>query len=119
MAFSDGAINAIDRRKAATLLLLENWAGNLEGQTKTGVPWKDQTGHARQGLRGGVDQAGDELILFLAHSVEYGIWLELAGKKKSQRKALWNQPGPYAIISPTLEANLPQIKQTILDLWEG
>ena len=115
MAFSDGPINAIDRRKATTRFLLENWAGSLEGQTKTGAPWRDQTSHARQGLRGGVEQDGDTLILFLAHSVEYGIWLEIACKKKEKRGT--DDPGPYAIIIPTLEKNLPQIKQSILDLW--
>ena len=119
MAFSDGPIDAIERRKAATHALLINWAGQLEGQAKTGAPWRDRTSHARQGLRGGVERDGDLLILFLAHSVEYGIWLELACKKKEMRQATWNQPGPYAIIIPTLEANLPQIKQSILDLWEG
>jgi hypothetical protein len=117
MAFSDGPINAIERKIAGTHMLLKNLAGHMEGDAKDNIPWKPRFGHAQEGLHAGVEKSGSELILYLAHGVEYGIWLELACKKKEDRQTTWNQPGPYAIINPTIEKYLPQIKQSILDWW--
>jgi hypothetical protein len=115
MAFSDGAIQAIDRKKAATYLLLQNLGGQMEAEAKQNVPWKDRTTHARQGLKSDVDKNDSELILYLAYSVEYGIWLELACKTKEKRGT--DDPGPYAIVIPSIEKYLPQIKQSVRDLW--
>lgn len=94
------------RRTAAIYALLDNWGKQLEGQAKTKAPWTDRTGHARQGLHGGVFQEGPDLVLFLSHSVEYGIWLELA------------HAGRYAVLKPTMEVNYPQIVATVKKLWE-
>lgn len=45
--------------------------------------WTDRTGHARQGLKGGflwrnIQQA----IIYIAHRVDYGVFLELAHEKR-------------------------------------
>lgn len=58
---------------------------------KENAPWQDRTGAARAGLGVEVDIEGDEVVISLFHSVDYGIWLETI------------QSGEYAIIMPTLE----------------
>jgi hypothetical protein len=55
------------------------------------APWEDRTGDARAGIEGSVDIEGDEVVLSLYHTVDYGKWLELM------------QNGRFATIMPTLE----------------
>jgi len=105
MAFGDSAIEYTERKIAGLYALLDNWAGQLEGYAKEHAPWTDRTGHARQGLHAGVEEQGDELILYLSHGVEYGIWLETA------------HGANYAIVRPTFDAHLARIKATVLDYW--
>lgn len=64
---------------------------------QSNAPWADRTGQARAGLIASVYNEGGEIVLELAHSVEYGQWLELI------------QDGRFAIIMPTLEALGPEI----------
>lgn len=71
--------------------ILEGWAGVLESYAQDNAPWADRTGAARAGLRAEVLRSGDAVELVLAHTVEYGIWLETI------------QGGAYAIIMPTIE----------------
>ena len=107
MALGDQTREYLERKKAGFYALLQNWAGQLEGYAKTHAPWTDRTGHARQSLHGGVESAGDELVLYLSHGVEYGKWLETA------------HGGNYAIVRPTVDAHLSRIKQTVKDYWSG
>ena len=69
----------------------------VELYARMNAPWSDQTGAARAGLTASVYQDGGEIVLELAHSVDYGIWLELI------------QDGAFAVIMPTLEALGPKI----------
>lgn len=59
---------------------------------KINAPWTDQTANARSGLHAKASSinGGESFELLLAHSVPYGIWLEVR----------WS--GKYAIIMPTL-----------------
>lgn len=66
----------IDRKKAGTLTLLQDWAGTLEGHAKMGASWRDQTAHARQSLHAGAERSGDKFTLYLSHGMEYGVYLE-------------------------------------------
>lgn len=74
-------------------------AGKSEVQAyaQANAPWADRTGAARNGLVASVYEEGGQIILELAHSVDYGVWLELI------------QDGAFAIIMPTLEALGPKI----------
>lgn len=63
----------------------------VEQEAKASAPWADRTGAARAGLYTDVYQEGNEVVLELGHSVDYGQWLELI------------KDGQYAIILPTLE----------------
>ncbi|HHY95087.1 MAG TPA: HK97 gp10 family phage protein [Firmicutes bacterium] len=94
-----------ERRRAAVVALAQDWAGELEARAKKNAPWKDRTGNARNGLTGGVLLGRNEVKITLAHSVSYGVFLELA------------RDGRYAILKPTLDAAVPEIYRTYERMW--
>ncbi|MDD5551196.1 MAG: hypothetical protein PHS34_08055 [Candidatus Omnitrophica bacterium] len=62
-----------------------NTASNMQNYARTHRRWKDQTGNARAGLHGGSFwQNPFVLLIYIAHAVEYGIYLELAHDRKNQ-----------------------------------
>lgn len=69
----------------------------VESYAQANAPWSDITGRARQGLTADITVEGGEVVLTLAHSMDYGLWLEVI------------QQGRFAIIMPTLEALGPEI----------
>ena len=73
------------------------FAERLQQYARENAPWEDRTTDARQGLTASVDQSDDNIELTLAHTVDYGIWLEIR----------WG--GRYAIIIPTIEQLGPDI----------
>lgn len=95
-----------ERRRAAVVALAQDWAGELEGRAKQDAPWTDRTGNARSGLRGETVVSRNQVKIALAHSVEYGVYLELAND------------GRYAILKPTLDAAVPEIYLAYKRLWE-
>ena len=95
-----------DRRRGAIIALAQDWAGTLEAKAKEDRPWTDRTSNARTGLFGAVEVKGQQVLIRLGHSVEYGVFLELA------------QDGKYAILKPTLDAAVPDIYATYKRLWE-
>jgi hypothetical protein len=127
-------LDVIERKKAGTLALLQNWAGTMEGYAKQKASWRDRTSHARQGLHSGVEQSGDQLTLYLSHGVEYGELLEKGTpphiiKPKNKKALFWpgathpvklvRHPGTrsYAIVGPTMDAHISRIKRSVLDWW--
>lgn len=44
---------------------------------KQNAPWTDRTGAARSGLHTLVTLGGDQHVILYAHTVHYGIWLEV------------------------------------------
>lgn len=68
---------------------------------KEQAPWFDRTGDAREGLDVDVDSPGDQIVLTMFHTVDYGEWLETI------------QNGRYSVIMPTLELFGPEIKRRI------
>lgn len=95
-----------DRQRAAVITLANNWAGQLEGRAKTTAPWTDRTGNARNGLFGGVEVKGTEVFIRLGHSMEYGIFLELAND------------GRFAVLKPIIDQAVPEIYDSYKRLWE-
>lgn len=71
---------------------MEQGRGEVEAYAQSNAPWSDITGAARSGLVATLELDGGEVVIDLAHSVDYGQWLELI------------QNGRFAIIMPTLEA---------------
>lgn len=51
---------------------------------KQNAPWTDRTGAARSGLIAIANNHGSDHELFLAYSVYYGIWLEIANSGRYQ-----------------------------------
>lgn len=80
---------------------LEKEAPNLVSAAQADAPWEDRTGDARDGLHTEVVREGDSVSIYLAHSVEYGQWLETI------------QNGNFAVIMPTLERLAPGIFRNV------
>jgi len=62
----------------------------LEDQARKDAPWTDRTGDARKRLNSYTEPRPNAVRIYLAHGVDYGVWLELAMQKR------------YAIIAPTI-----------------
>lgn len=135
MALGDQTKERLARKKAGFLALLKNWAGVLETYAKTNRPWTDRTAHARQGLNADAEDIdGKNYVLYLAHGVEYGVFLEEGTKpheiRPRNKKALYwpgashpvkrvKHPGsrPYAIIIPTIDYHINRIRESIVEYW--
>lgn len=73
-------------------------APKVQSYARANAKWQDQTGNARQGLMANYSRPGGESHqITLAHSVPYGIWLEVR----------W--AGKYAIIGPTIRVESVRI----------
>ena len=92
-----------NRFNAALEIYGQTAASYLQSEAQTNRPWTDRTNRARLGLTGSEELKPDELDIVLAHTVDYGLWLELAHEKN------------YAIVEPTVQAN----RQKIVDGLEG
>lgn len=134
MSFGDKALNYIERKKAGMIALMQNLAGHAEGHMKEHASWADRTGNARSGLHAGVEVGRNRYTLFLAHGVDYGVFLELGTpphliKPKNKKALFWEgaahpvkqviHPGSksYAIIGPTAEIYKDKVRDTVLDWW--
>lgn len=96
----------INRKIAANLALASNWAAKLEGYMKSKAPWKDRTGNARAGLFARAERDGNDIVIRLAHTMDYGVYLELAHGRK------------YAILEPTARIHARDIVESYRKLWE-
>lgn len=109
MALCDGARDRVARRIAATIILVQNRAGEEEAFMKDHAPWQDRTGNARNGLKGQcfVEQEPDQttITLQLAHGMAYGVFLEKCNA------------GRYAIVDPTARRVGPELSRDVRELW--
>lgn len=90
---AQGVGNYADRLLNAVYDLAQFFAARIESYAKANANWTDRTGNARQGLTARAFKAATAVTLILWHSVEYGVYLELANS------------GKYGIILKTLEQN--------------
>lgn len=81
------------RLERAITAAVEFQATRGESYMRSNAKWQDQTGAARGGLHTTTVHAGRSHSIIFAHSVPYGIWLEVR----------WS--GRYAIIEPAVDAN--------------
>lgn len=78
----------------------------LESYAKQNAPWTDQTGAARATLHGfKVELAKEVVAIYLAHGMDYGIWLEVRFQ------------GAYSVILPTLESHYGEITKMLKDIF--
>ena len=81
-------------------------AQKMQGEAFTSARWTDRTGNARSGLFGVAEAASKTLVnIYLAHTMSYGVFLELAHGQR------------YAIIMPTIQKNLPVIKNMLDEIF--
>ena len=85
------------KTNAALRIYAETAAKDFESYAKSHRPWTDRTGRARQGLTGYVTSNGTGWRVNIAHTVDYGIWLEYAREKK------------YAILEPTVRLKADEV----------
>lgn len=72
-------------------------AVSLQGEAQKNRPWTDRTAQARQRIKGYCVRIDRGIRIYLAHGVDYGVFLEFAHEKR------------YAIIYPTLRRKGPEI----------
>lgn len=77
-----GLTSAPDKIDLAIRAYAEQGALKLQNFAKENRRWTDRTGQARQRLNGYVGKSQVGYRIYLAHGVEYGLWLELANEKR-------------------------------------
>lgn len=103
-------ISNLDQYLALVMQAIEQVAAYiapiLEADAKVNASWTDRTANARQTLNADWQRAAQDIVvIWLAHGVEYGIYLEKR----------WG--GKYAIIWPTIEQHLDQINQMLQGIF--
>lgn len=93
--------NYCDRLMAAVEALGKNYTARMESDAKQNAPWTDRTGNARQGLFGYTRNERQKLTFRIAHSVRYGVYLELAHQ------------GRFRILRPTAKKFAPRYFQDV------
>lgn len=83
---------------------LKEFAQDVEDYMRENAPWEDRTGDAREGLTAEAESHGFHHTIWLYHTVDYGIWLEVR----------WS--GQYAIIVPTIEAMGPKAMASLHEI---
>jgi len=85
-------------------------ATSMTNYARQNKRWQDRTGNARAGLHGNSFwQNPFMLIIFIAHAMEYGIFLELA------------HDGKYAILEETANKYSKEVHENakrIMNAWE-
>lgn len=134
MAFSDRARDFVARRKTKMHLACENVASRMEQKAKSVAPWTDRTAHARQSLNSGLEVQGDTFILYVAHGVRYGRYLESGTPAHvilpKHKKALYwagashpvkkvNHPGTrkYPAVVPAAQNGQQELERAVRRVW--
>lgn len=102
-------LDAYGRRVMVAVRAVADYiAQKTQTEMRQRAPWEDRSGNARGGLFSAVEAATDLVTIYLSHghTVYYGVFLELAHGKK------------YAIVMPTIEANLPVIEGMIKRIFD-
>ena len=81
-------------------------ASKIEAKAKEDRPWTDRTAQARDRLHGDCIRIDTGIRIFLAHGVEYGVYLEFANEKR------------YAVIYPTLQQEAPGVMYGLQGLFD-
>ena len=85
-----------DRMRVELLALGKQTALGMEAYAKENAPWKNWSHQARQGLFGETMEEDGKLKLRIAHTMEYGVYLELSRK------------GRRPILEPTAQKFAPE-----------
>ena len=66
------------RVKAGLEVVGQTVGAQMKSYAQANAPWKDRTGNARGGLDYDCKWEGTTLDISVFHTVDYGIWLEIA-----------------------------------------
>lgn len=86
---------------------VEYTATHGEATMRRNASWTDRTGNARAGLHTSTEHAANFHRIIFAHSVPYGIWLEVR----------WS--GRYAILLPTMRSEGERLMRLLSKLLDG
>ena len=98
-AIGSDVVSRAARAKAAVSALGGASAARMEANAKAGAPWHDRTGNARQGLTGTSEASGDHVMVAIAHTMNYGVFLETGTYRMAARP----------ILVPTQQEEAPQL----------
>jgi len=90
---------------AALVAIIDRRAALGVGNMKVNAPWTDRTGAARSGLHARTEHSKTRHAIVFAHSVPYGIWLEVKNS------------GKYEIIMPTVRQESRALGNDLDRLW--
>lgn len=97
------------------------WDGRIEAHMKQHAPWTDWTTNARNGLFAKAAKIAKGIYaIILAHSVTYGIYLELGHHHEVETAkglSTWDVK-PYPIIVPSMKLYAPKVMATLKDLLD-
>lgn len=79
-----------DRIERVTSETMDQLGKEMEAYAQANAPWDDRSGDARRGLKSHVVHSDTRHTIWLGHTEEYGLWLEVR----------WG--GRFAILLPTL-----------------
>lgn len=85
-------------------------ATESQNEMRTKASWTDRTGNARSGLFSIADRPQRYRVVIVfshGHAIEYGVQLELA------------HGGRYAIVSPTMQRKVPEVRRLLNLLFKG
>lgn len=90
---------------AAVKTICDTVARKMENWAKDNAIWINRTGNARQGLTGqAIWKDHNTIWVCVCHSVDYGVWLELAMGRK------------YAILEKAVESNKDELINALFDI---
>lgn len=92
---------------AALYAIAERISKEMEAYAKENAVWTDRTSNARQGLQGRARLDTDTVYAVIAHSVEYGKWLEIAHEEK------------YAILKQTINTHFDEFLKQAKKVADG
>lgn len=95
--FPLGAVAYIEAVRKGIKAIVQKYAPEVQNWMRANAGWTDRTGNARQALHTEVEALTDQIALYLAHGMTYGVHLELRNS------------GRYAIIGPALDEFAPKI----------
>jgi hypothetical protein len=105
----DEIVRRAQRVAPAVAAVGQSHAARAEAAMKAGAPWNDQTGNARQGLFGRVEVTGTQVVIYLGHTMHYGVYLELGTSRMAARP----------IVIPVMGQTYPEFVQDAVRVIRG
>lgn len=92
---------SVDELQQAIQIVGDLVGRQMKAYAQANAPWTDRTGNARQGIQSEVTVNGDQLEIILKHTVDYGIWLELAMQRR------------YKILEESVQQGMPTLMREV------